>query len=273
MAFFNRGIASVALMAALGACASTSETAPPEAAAPAAAISTLDKAIAAAGGQAALAQVKELEWTGTATVNAEGKTTVIDLITVVRPQSNWARTTSWPKEGGSAKTGRTIQAENGKAWTVNRVSWTPMTDAQATHEYQKFGLYTLMLLAPLKDPTAKVTEQPVGADGTRAVKAVLQDGRNAELEFDAAGKLVRAGMVVKDPNGGADIVETVKFSGEIVSNGVKWPKRISIEQGGKPYFDLEIATFEANTAPKPRPLAHTLDEAQTPPAARGGGGG
>jgi hypothetical protein len=73
---------------------------------------------------------------------------------------------------------------------------------------------------------------------------------------------------VRDPKGGADIKETVTFSGEIVSNGVKWPKRITIQQNGAPFYDLEIATFEALSTPKPRPLVHTLDDGQTPPQDR-----
>jgi hypothetical protein len=144
-----------------------------------------------------------------------------------------------------------------------------MPAAQALHENQQFALYSLMLLTPLKDAAAKVTEQPAGADGTRAIKAVLPNGMGGDLAFDAAGKLVSAGMSVRDPAGGAqDIAETVTFSGEMVSNGVKWPKKISIQQNGKPYFDLELATFEATPDLKPRPLKHTLDDGQTPPQDR-----
>lgn len=263
MAAFNRAIIPAALLVLSG-CAS----APPESSPVAGAYagkSVLDTAIAAAGGEAALAQVKEIEWTGTATINTGGKTTVVEVATVVRPASSWARSTSWLAADGPKKA-RTLQAEQGKAWRVDRVTWTPLLEAQAVHENQQFALYSLMLLAPLKDPAAKVAEQPVGADGTRAIKATLSNGLGGELEFDATGKLARAGLVVRDPEGdGPDIVETVTFSGEVVSNGVKWPKRISIAQGGAPYFDLEIATFEANATIKPRPLPHTLDDGQTPP--------
>ena len=266
MVVVNRAIITATLFT-LGACAS----APPEGGAASAAASAyagksvLDTAIAAAGGEAALAQVKEIEWTGTATITAEGKTTVVEVATVVRPATNWARSTSWAKADGPKKA-RTLQAEQGKAWRVDRVTWTPLPEAQAVHENQQFGLYKLMLLTPLKDPAARVTEAPAGADGTRAIKAMLPNGMGGELEFDTAGKLMRVGLVVRDPAGGArDIVETVAFSGEIVSNGVKWPKRITIAQNGAPYFDLEIATFEANATIKPRPLPHTLDDGQTPP--------
>ena len=74
MAAFNHAIIPAALLVLSG-CAS----APPESSPVASAYagkSVLDAAIAAAGGEAALAQVKEIEWTGTATINAGGKTTV-----------------------------------------------------------------------------------------------------------------------------------------------------------------------------------------------------
>ena len=67
-----------------------------------------------------------------------------------------------------------------------------LPEAQAAHENQQFALYSLMLLAPLKDPAAKVTEQPVGADGTRAIKATLPNGLGGELEFVDGGTLAHA---------------------------------------------------------------------------------
>jgi len=270
MKVFKHALMASALVA-LGACATSAES-------PAASVdagvfagkSTLDAAIDAAGGQAALSAVKELEWTGKATVNADGKTTALNVMTVIRPQSNWARSTSWTDAQGPKKA-RTLQAEMGKAWDVSVVNWTPLPEAQAVHENQQFSLYKLMLLAPLKDPGATVSEGKVGADGVRTIMAQLQGGVPAELGFDPAGKLVSAALSVRDPKGGADIQQTIKFSGELVSNGVKWPKQISIQQNGAPYFDLELATFEANAATKPRPLQHTLDDGQTPPSERDAG--
>ena len=270
MKMFKRAMMASALVA-LGACATTPDGGSASADAGVfAGKSTLDAAIDAAGGQAALAQVKELEWTGKATVNAGGKTTALNVMTVIRPQTNWARSTSWTDEAGQKKA-RTLQAEMGKAWDVNVVNWTPLPEAQAVHENQQFGLYKLMLLAPLKDAGSTVSEGKVGTDGVRTVKAQLEGGVPAELGFDATGKLVSASMSVRDPKGGADIAQTIKFSGEIVSNGVKWPKQISIQQNGAPYYDLELATFEANTTMKPRPLQHTLDDGQTPPGEQDAG--
>ena len=90
------------------------------------------------------------------------------------------------------------------------------------------------------------------------VKAQLATGQAADLKVDAAGKLVGAMMTVRDPAGGADIAQTVAFSGEVESNGVKWPKRITVTQNGAPVYDLEIATFEAAPAHTPRPMTQSM---------------
>ena len=103
---------------------------------------------------------------------------------------------------------------------------------------------------------------------------------DVELPINELGKLDVGGFVgrsgklsvvsdlgLKEPYVGLSNI----VSGEIVSNGVKWPKQISIQQNGAPYFDLEIATFEANATVKPRPLQHTLDDGQTPPGERDAG--
>ncbi len=270
MSFYKSGIA-LAAIAALGACASAPEAAAPVAAQAApdayAGRSVLDAAIAAAGGEAALRQVKELDWTGSAVVNAEGKTTEIGVQTVVRP-FKFGRSTSWLKTDGP-KAAQTIQAEVGQAWSVNRVTWSPLPDAQAEHENQQFALYGVMMLAPLKDADAKVQETAPGKDGTRNLHVEYPNAPAVDLRFDASAKLIRAAYSVRDPKGGATpIAQVVEFSGEVTSNGVKWPKRISIRQNDAPYFDLQIATFEARPTVSTAPIEHTLGDGAPPPPAR-----
>ena len=258
MTVLKSTLLAAATLTALGACTTMAEpsgaganmTTPP---AKGALISAMD----AAGGEAALAKVKELYWTGTATVTAAGKTSKQDVITVVRPDGQWARTSSWAS-GAESKTSRTLQVERGKAWDVNRQAWNPLPEAQATNENQQYGLYSFMLLTPLKAAGAKADEQPAAADGTRIVRAQLATGQAADLKVDAAGKLVGAMMTVRDPAGGADIAQTVALSGEVESNGVKWPKRITVTQNGAPVYDLEIATFEAAPAHTPRPMTQSM---------------
>ena len=258
MTSLKTALLAAAALTALGACttmATSSNSTAGTVAAPAK--SALDSAIDAAGGETALGKVKELFWTGSATVNAGGKTSKVDVMTVVRPDAQWARTSSWAS-GAQAKTSRTLQVEHGKAWDVNRQSWTPLPEAQATNENQQYGLYSFLLLAPLKASGAKADEQPAAADGVRTVKAKLATGQAADLKVDASGKLVGAAMMVRDPAGGADIAQTVAFSGEVESNGVKFPKRITITQNGATVYDLEIAKFEAAPAHTPRPMDQSM---------------
>lgn len=269
MNVFKHALMASALVA-LGACATSADTTAASADAGVfAGKSTLDAAIDAAGGQAALAAVKELEWTGKAKLTADGQTTDVNVLTVVRPQTNWFRTTTWTDAQGPKKA-KTLQAEMGKSWDVSVVTWNPQPEAKGVHDNQQFSLYKLMLLSPLKAPGATVSEGSA-AGGVRTIKAQLEGGVPAELGFDTTGKLVSASFAVRDPKGGADIAQTVKFSGEVVSNGVKWPKQITIQQNGQPYYDLEIATFEALSTTKPRPLQHTLDDGQQPPSERDAG--
>lgn len=257
MAFSRNLLMAAAMLAALGACTTT---APQETVAQASGVyagkSVLDAAIEAAGGEAALAKVQELYWTGAATVTADGKTAEQNAAVLVRPFTFY-RVTTWAK-GKEARTANTTQAEQGKAWNVNRVSWIPMEDAGAKFENEQLGLFSLMLLTPLKADGVTVTEQPAGADGTRAIQVAKAGAPGAELEFNADGKLVRAGFAGTDPKTGAATTEVYTFSGEIVSNGVKWPKHITATRNGAAWYEIELATFEALPTKTVRPLEQAM---------------
>lgn len=259
MAFSRLALMSAAALAVLGAC-TTTEAGGPNATAQASSIyagrSVLDAAIDAAGGQDALGKVQELYWNGEARMaGADGKTSEAGIATVVRPFLN-ARYSSWPKADGPKKA-RTTQVEQGKAWDVNRVTWTPVPEAQAKHENQQMGLYSFMLLAPLKAADASVTELPAAADGARSVKATYH-GQTVELAFDANAKLIRASTAVADPKGGPDIAQVTTFSGEVTDHGVKWPKHMTITRNGAPYADIEIAKFEALPQKTVRPMEQSM---------------
>lgn len=263
-AFSRTLLACAAMAAALGAC-TTTEAPPTDAANTGvyAGRSVLDVAIEAAGGEAALSQVKELYWTGAAKVTADGKTAEENHAVLVRPFSFY-RTTTWAK-GAQPRTAKTVQAELGKAWDVTRVTWMPMPEAGAKFENEQLGIFSLMLLTPLKEAGAAIKEQPVGEDGARAIQVTREGAPAAELEFDAAGKLIRAGYNGTDPKTGASVAEVYSFSGEIVSNGVRWPKHIAIARNGATAYEIELATFEALPAKTVRPLEQAMQYDQSAP--------
>lgn len=268
MAFSRTLMACAALATALGGCATT-DTPPSDAVMADAGIyagkSVLDVAIAAAGGEAALAKVKEIYFTGAAKVTVDGATTEQNIAILLRPNTFY-RLTSWAR-GAEPKTAKTVQAEMGQAWDVNRVTWQPMAEAGAKFENEQLAFYSMMLLAPLKAAGVDVNEQPAASDGTRAIQITAPGAPAAELEFDASGKLVRGGHVGTDPKTGADVVTVATFSGEVISNGVKWPKHISIERNGTPALEIEVATFEALPEKTVRPLEQAMQyDGSAPPS-------
>lgn len=236
----------------LAGCAATGQaaaTAPPPAAGPPdyTGQALLAKAIAAAGGEEALRKVKELYWTGAATVTSAGKTTQLQMETIVRPMG-YARTASWPA-GKEKEAGKMMQVEFGSAWQVGSNAWTPLPSAQAAHETQQFAIYDMMLLVPIKDAGVTMRESAPGKDGTRNLHVEHPKAPVMDMRFDAGGKLIQITDNVRDPDGGAALIpQVITLSGEMVSNGVKWPKKISITQRDAPYYDLELATFEARPA-------------------------
>jgi hypothetical protein len=260
MAFSRNLLMSAALLAALGACTTTGES-ESQAAVAAPAKSALASGMEAAGGEDALAKVQELYWTGLAKVTTDGKTEEVNTAVVVRPHSFY-RVSTWAK-GKDAKTAKTTQAEQNKAWDVTRVTWNPMSDAAAKFENEQLALFSAMLLAPVKDAT--VTEQKPAADGTRTVKVAREGASPIELSFDASGKLVKAAYAGTDAKTGATVAEVARFSGEVSDNGVKWPKHITIERDGAVRYDLEIASFEALPEKKVRPLEQAMQYDQGGP--------
>jgi hypothetical protein len=264
MAFSKTMLMSASLIAALGACTTTGASdGGSQAAVAAPAKSALESGIEAAGGEAALGKVQELYFTGLAKVTTDGKTEELNTAVVVRPD-NFYRVSTWAKDK-EQKTSKTIQAEQRKAWDVTRVTWNPMPEPAAKFENEQLALFSTMLLAPAKAGT--VSELPAAADGTRTVKVERDGVQPIELTFDASGKLVKAAYSGTDAKTGAAVAEVATLSGEVTSNGVKWPKRISIARNGTTWYDLEIATFEALAEKKVRPLDQAMQyETGGPPS-------
>lgn len=208
---------------AAGGCASIAPTA-----------ALLERAVEAAGGRAALDAVRELAWTGEATVHFGEQSLELGVETMVRPFVS-ATSVSWPKaQGRGASRTLIVGPDGGRALTPKGDA--PLPAAQLVHERLQFGLYGLMLL-----PVASVSELP--PDRLLIAHA---DAPDTEFRFDAGGRMIEARNRVPDAETGTRMIaQDIAFDGLVESNGVKWPKSIIIRQDGAPYFDLRIATFEA----------------------------
>jgi len=198
----------------------------------------LAAAIEHAGGRQALSAVRTLHWTGNAKVFQGDKVIEIGVSTTVEP-FRAARSVTWLQSEGSSKS-RTMIIEGDQGWLERDGQKSAMPDRMLEHERAQYALYGLMLLASLCDPEATVAvDEP-----HRAVVVSRPPAPPTTLFFDDTGRLVRAHNRVPDPGGAAEIEQDILFEGEIAGGGVHWPRRLSIRQDGKAYFELTFLTFD-----------------------------
>jgi hypothetical protein len=137
-------------------------------------------------------------------------------------------------------------------WTQSDGNWTAMPAPAVAHERAQLAIYGLMLLAPLRDPATSVSRLPDRA-GLRGLAVTHRDAPPTELWFDSAALLREARNIVPDPAGRAPVAQLFRFSAQSVPNYPKWPRRFSLEQNGKPCFDLAFTRFRAVAGPAPAP--------------------
>lgn len=175
-------------------------------------------------------------------MHAGGREILLGVATAVAP-FDWARSASWIRtQGMAAERIMLIRADGG--WTQSEGNWTAMTAPAAAHERAQFALYGLMLLSPLRDAGAVVSRLP-DRDGLRGLAVTHPKAPPTQLWFDAANRLREARNTVPDPQSGAPVVQRLRFSADTVATAPKWPRRLVIEQDGKPYFDLAFTRFRA----------------------------
>lgn len=123
----------------------------------------------------------------------------------------------------------------------------PMPPAMLAHGRSQFGIYGLMRLVDL-DGGRMALAPAIGE--LSALRIDHLSAPPTTLLFEADGRLAGALNQVSDPEDQAKppIDQVFTFEGEIVSNGVRWPRIISIIQNGEPYFDLTLSGFEARAA-------------------------
>ncbi len=168
-----------------------------------------------------------LNWTGIARIHG-ARTIDIAVETRVEPFAT-AHSRSWPVAEGEARA-RTMLLTPTAATVTFLGNSRPLSEAQARHERAQFALYGLMLTTHARNRC--VTARHAGAPETR-------------LCFDRAGRLQSGSNTVPDSDTGAPLPQNFEFSGELRAHGVVWPRRLLIRHGGKPYFELTLASFTA----------------------------
>ncbi len=201
-----------------------------------------EKAIARAGGRAALERGRVLAWTGHARIFAGERVIEIGVDTEVEP-FRYARSNTWLEKDGPSKQ-RSLLIEGETGWMISAAGRAPMPPAMLRHEREQYALYGLMRLVSLRDPGARFVETSTPGGGVRGLKVNHPGAPETDLWFEPDGRLAWASNTVDNPEeGGAPIAQVFTFSGVIEGGGVRWPRTIAIEQNGKPYFELTLASF------------------------------
>lgn len=178
-----------------------------------------------------------LQWSGTATVTAGGRTVAIDMVTHVEPFVR-ARSDSWLTSEGPAHS-RSLIVEGEQGWIERNGQRKPMPAAMLAHERAQYAIYGLMRLVSLQDKGAS------WAPGSSPDRLVARNPLAPEtiLGFDADARLAWATNRIPAADGTAMVDQRFEFFGEMENGGVRWPQRLTIAEGGEPYFDLRLKSF------------------------------
>ena len=228
-------LAPCALAAVLAAPSpSPSPSAPPDAKA------IVARAIAARGGEEALKRATVLEWRGRATSYAdEDEPVAIEGRWIVEPPDRGVILTSAPGKGRDSS--RRLVLLGSEGWTEEGGERKELPPDILASERDQFYFASLLRVLPLRDPGVTLT-----ALGPRSLRVEKEGRPTVEMVFDGTGWLDRLRARVADPDG-ETVTEEITFTGEVVSRGVRWPRRINVSRNGAPFVDLEIVEFRVSS--------------------------
>jgi hypothetical protein len=196
----------------------------------------VERAIKAAGGEAALRRAAVLEWRGRATVHTGEQPLRLEGRWMVEPPER-AVVTTWEADQGPSSARRLVLLGT-EGFLERDGARTPMPEPMLASERDQFYLYSLIRLVPLKDPGVTLT-----LTGPRSVRVERAGRPTVEMTFDGAGGLDRLKADVHDPHSAGTLAETVTFEGLVEARGVRWPYRMAVALGGAPFLDLELTAL------------------------------
>jgi hypothetical protein len=195
--------------------------------------------------ESAQQSVRPLSWTGTGRVYPPGRVLELGVSTHVTPFVS-ARSDTWVLAQGPS-TMRTMIIEPTGGWLVRGGKQEPMPEAMLRQEREQFAIYGQMQMAMAQ--IARASPAAIRGGVTRiTIPARDANSVDTQFMFDPSGRLIEAGNAIDDSDTpGKKVEQRFRFSGEVVSNGLRWPRRLEMFRGGKPYFTLDIATFTAGS--------------------------
>ena len=183
-------------------------------------------------------ELRAVAWDGKGMVYAGDRKIGIGVRTRISKEGHVV-SDSWPIEQGEAAMRRMVIDDSG-GWIERDGKREPMPAAMLEHERQQYGFYTQLQKALLRRDLTPVTGTKIVVEGLVTTRFSSSYNR---IPFRAINR-------VSSPEaGGKPITQVFVLTGQMVSNGLEWPRKIRIYQNGKLFFDLEIDKFEAGAMP------------------------
>jgi hypothetical protein len=215
---------------------------PRQPAAAASAERLLEVAVKKAGGRDILSRVRSLRWQGEAVLHGAEKPLTIGVDTMVVP-FRWARSETWLTAQGKSSA-RTMTITLGDGWVTRGTATTHLPARVAAYERAQYAIYGLMLLQPLLDLGVGLRTLPKQR-GLRPLEVMHRLAPRTTLFFDRQERLAEAENVIPSHEGEGEVAQRFLFSEETVAAPFRWPARMQILQGGKPWFELAFRRFTA----------------------------
>jgi hypothetical protein len=201
----------------------------------------LVRAIARAGGAAALMRAKALTWDGDATIHADGRTISITGQWKIQPPDTAIVATYDVSRGSGTVRSLIIAAPRG--WTLSAGQFAPLPAPMIANERDEFYVYDVIRLVPLLAPGVTLTRIAPDSLGNNGFKAE-QNGRPAvDVYVDAKGALRHLRLLVANPRGGDPVTQDAWLEGTLEADGVRWPRSLHLTMNGAQYFDLTMRSL------------------------------
>jgi hypothetical protein len=204
--------------------------------------SLLEKAVKRAGGRRLLSRVRSLSWEGEAVLHGAETPLKIGVSTTVAP-FRWARSETWLTAQGKSSA-RTMVITPADGWVTRGTATTHLPARVAAYERAQYAIYGVMLLEPLMELGVGLRTLPKER-GMRRLEVMHRLAPRTTLFFDRNERLAEAENVIPSHEGEGEVAQRFVFSEAAVAAPFRWPERMQILQGGKPWFELAFHRFTA----------------------------
>lgn len=198
--------------------------------------SLLSRAIAATGGDSALAHLRTIAWQGTATTG-DSASAVVGIWRVLPPDSEVV--TTW-RTADSAATARRLVVTPASVWAESNGDSVELTPAERAAERQLVYDFGLARLVPLLEPGTRYRPLAPDAAGRPGLRVTTPGRLDAELRFGGEGRLEEIGTTAAPAPGAHPSTTTVSFAGTTEIAGVRWFREMRVARDGRPVLALTV---------------------------------